>query len=461
MSLRRTFIAAFTIVAAVVAVLVGAASYVAIVQNFAIEGDRALAQAADTVAGGGSLDRPGVGLGGGPDDGPAEGPDGDRGGRGGFRPLVESAQLVAPDGTVTAVSGSPLPVQAADLALAAEAESGVRLLQDRTVGPDTYRVLVQSTGQGAVLVARDTDDVDRLLDDLAVQIVLVGLGVLAAAALAGWWLGRRLTSRLLRLTDAAEQVSATGRLDVAMPVHGTDEVGRLAVTLETMLGELSRSREDQQRLAQDAGHELRTPLTSLRTNISVLRRYSELTADARARLLDDLDGETRELSSLVDELVELATDRRTEEEPRHVDLVHLTERAAVRARRRSGRDISVHAEQVVVIGRPQALDRAITNLLENALKFDPDSRQPIELHADHTRIEVRDRGPGVAPDDAPRLFDRFYRATTARSLPGSGLGLAIVHDVARLHGGHPYAGDRPGGGAVIGFTLAATEDPPT
>jgi two-component system sensor histidine kinase MprB len=277
--------------------------------------------------------------------------------------------------------------------------------------------------------------------------------VVVAAALAGWWLARRITRRLLLLTDAAEQVSATGRLDIAVPVRGHDEVGRLSATLDGMLGELARSREDQQRLVQDAGHELRTPLTSLRTNIRVLRRFAELGPDARRGLLDDLDGETRELTTLVDELVELATDRRTEEHPVPVDLADLAEHAATRARRRSGRTVTVHAEPATVTGRRAALDRAVTNLLENAVKFDPDAGHPVELHVDASRIEVRDHGPGITAADAPRVFDRFYRATAARSLPGSGLGLAIVADVARLHGGLPYATARPGGGAVIGFTL--------
>jgi two-component system sensor histidine kinase MprB len=467
-SLRHTFAIAFAAVAAIVAVLVGTASYVATTRNLRAEVDRALAQAADTVAVGGA---PGLSdgssdpgpdggePGGRPDGQGGSGPDGDPGpgGRDGFRPAVQFAQLVSPQGVVTVVSGAPRPVEAPDLALAAEGRPGVRVLLDRRVGRDTYRVLLQSTGRGAVVVGRDTRDLDRVLVDLAMQTTMLGVGVLAVSALAGWWLARRITRRLLRLTDAAEQVGATGRFDLAMPVRGRDEVGRLAVTLETMLSELARSREDQQRLAQDAGHELRTPLTSLRTNISVLRRYSGLTPSARGRLLDDLDGEARELSSLVDELVELATDRRTEEQAQPVDLAVLTERAAARVRRRSGRVVTVHAEQVTIVGRPQALDRAMTNLLENAMKFDPDSGQPIELHADSSRVEVRDRGPGVAADDAPHVFDRFYRATAARSLPGSGLGLAIVHDVAQLHGGHPYVGGRPGGGAVIGFTLDATE----
>jgi two-component system sensor histidine kinase MprB len=305
------------------------------------------------------------------------------------------------------------------------------------------------------MVGRDVDELDAISAQLAVQVGGIGLGVLAAAAAAGWLLARRITSRLERLTEAAEEVGVTGRLDVAMPEPGRDEVGRLTATLDTMLGELARSRDDQRRLVQDAGHELRTPLTSLRTNVSVMRRFTELSPAAQRGLLDDVEGETRELTSLVNELVELATDRRADEAPGPVDLADIAEQVADRARRRSGRSIVVHAEPVTVTGRRAALERAVGNLLDNAAKFDAGSDTPIELHVDASRIEVRDRGPGIDPADAPHVFDRFYRATNARSLPGSGLGLAIVHDIADLHGGRAYARARDGGGAVIGFTLGS------
>ncbi|WP_260478322.1 sensor histidine kinase KdpD [Nonomuraea sp. WAC 01424] len=151
--------------------------------------------------------------------------------------------------------------------------------------------------------------------------------------------------------------------------------------------------------------------------------------------------------------MQLAADERGHEEPIDLQLAELAERAAAAARRRTGRDILVHATPAVVTVRPAALQRAISNLLDNAAKFDPDGIQPIELIADGGRIEVRDRGPGIDEHDLERVFDRFYRAVATRSLPGSGLGLAIVKDVALRHGGNPFATNRPGGGAIVGFTL--------
>jgi two-component system sensor histidine kinase MprB len=235
-------------------------------------------------------------------------------------------------------------------------------------------------------------------------------------------------------------------------VQGSDEVGRLSTAFNTMLTRLAAARDAQERLIQDAAHELRTPLTSLRTNASVLRRIGELSPDARNRLVADVQGETRELSHLVEELVELALARRTDESEQTVDLGALADAAAARLTRRTGRQVQVEAEHTVVRGRRQGLERAVGNLLENAAKFDGGDT-PVEVHIRGGRVTVLDRGPGIDAADVGRVFDRFYRADGARSLPGSGLGLSIVHDVAEAHGGTVFAGPRPGGGAAVGFTV--------
>jgi two-component system sensor histidine kinase MprB len=159
-------------------------------------------------------------------------------------------------------------------------------------------------------------------------------------------------------------------------------------------------------------------LTSLRTNLRVLRRSAELPTASRDRLLDDLDGETRELTTLVNELVELATDRRATEQPQRVDLTELAGRVAERFHRRTGREIVPEAGDAVVEGRPQALERALSNLVDNAIKFDPDGSEPVQVRVGPGRIEVLDRGPGIDATDTPHVFERFYRATSARSLTG-------------------------------------------
>mgnify|MGYP000440930598 CR=1 FL=1 len=152
---------------------------------------------------------------------------------------------------------------------------------------------------------------------------------------------------------------------------------------------------------------------------------------ARLRVLDDLDSESQELSRLVEEVVEVATDRRGDEAPHDVELGALVERVSQRAAQRSGRPVLVHLlEPATVTARPLALERAVANLVENALKFD-DGDGPIEVTCEGGRVEVADRGPGIAAEDRERVFDRFFRSTEARSRPGSGLGLSIVSDVVQ------------------------------
>jgi two-component system, OmpR family, sensor histidine kinase MprB len=448
MTLRRKFAIAFAAIAATVAILVGLLSYTITAHNVHNEIDRSLETAAATLAAGGNLT-----AGGGAPTGTVDGPGtGDR-----DRGIIQGAQAIATDGTVTELLGANLaiPVDDADRALASTGIPVTRVFSAVTIDGATYRVLTQSLGggKGAVQVARDEGEATRVLGGLALTTVLAGLAVVIAAAAAGWLIARRITSRLVALTEVAETVSATGQLDVNFPAPGRDEVGRLSASLHTMLGQLAKLRDDQQRLVQNAGHELRTPLTSLRTNAQVLRRFAELAPDSQRRLLDDVDGETRELTHLVNELVDLATDQRDDEEPELVDLALLADRVADRFRRRSGRYIPVQAQPCTAQARPHDIERALSNLIDNALKFDPTGTEPIEVHVHAGIVEVLDRGPGVDIADSGRIFERFYRATTARSMPGSGLGLAIVNDVAARHGGTVSAATRPGGGAVIGFTI--------
>ncbi|MEQ1701134.1 MAG: sensor histidine kinase, partial [Ilumatobacteraceae bacterium] len=145
------------------------------------------------------------------------------------------------------------------------------------------------------------------------------------------------------------------------------------------------------------------------------------------------------------------TDRRDDEAIQPVRLGDVAERAAARARRRFGRDVIVAADETVIDGRPNGLERATQNLIDNACKFAPDG--PIEVSIAGGVVLVRDHGPGLVADDIPHLFDRFYRSVEMRSKPGSGLGLSIVKSVVEQHGGTVHAGNAPGGGAELGFTL--------
>jgi len=361
-------------------------------------------------------------------------------------------QCISPSGVAVGSLGAvTLPIDPEDRVLAG-AGGGERT---RTVRVDahTYRLqTVALPAGGAIQIARDYGESQRVLDGLRWWLLLVAAATAALGAGAGWLIARRATEPLVQLTDAAEEVAATGRLDVPIPVSGNDEPGRLGRAFATMLGALGRSREQQQQLVQDAGHELRTPLTSLRTNVETLQRYESLPGETRRSILNDLEAETRELGSLVDELVQLATDTYDDEPEQLIELDHLVERAAERVRRRTGREVLVAVSPCSVVGRPRDLSRAIGNLLENAAKFS-DAPAPIELTLDGGVLSVRDHGPGVPPADRPHIFERFYRSAASRALPGSGLGLAIVEQTALSHGGSIRVDEAEGGGAVFILTL--------
>jgi two-component system, OmpR family, sensor histidine kinase MprB len=459
-SLRARFALAFAVISLVVAGLVGVLSYHAAAERITQANDTTLAAATAALA----ENQTGVltsttPLPPGDDGPPAQDSRPDTPSR--LQMLV--GRRLAPDGSATMLGGRHVPLPVTDVArdLAAAAAAGRTDTTEITVGHDDYRILTTSLGdgRGALQVAMDVDLSNRVLQGMANEIAVVSLVVLVVAAAAGWLLAGRITRRLVRLTGLAEQVSARGVTGpdveaLQIPVEGTDEVGRLSASFTTMVERLAASREAQDRLVQDAAHELRTPLTSLRTNASVLRRFAELPPAARARLVSDVQGETRELSHLVDELVELALSGGSEEPEEPVALAGLARHAAERVGRRSGREIVVDADGSVVRGYRASLERAVGNLLENAAKFDADSGEPIELHIHRGTTTVRDHGPGIRPADADRVFDRFYRADSARGLPGSGLGLAIVRDVAERHGGAAFVTTPSGGGASVGFGIA-------
>ena len=465
MSLRLKIVAALVLLAACATTAIGLSSYVSTRHELNQVVDRSLRDAAARAdqlrllgRGNGGPVLPG-GL-------PLD-PDGDAGP--GNPPRIFDAvlvQVIAADGTVlrTPQSGE-LPIDDSDLAIASGSYTGVSKPRDVTVDGEAYRMMTVPLPRiGAVQLARSSRETERALEVIRNRTILSVTLVIIAAGLIGWLIGRQVTRRLVRLTQAADDVALTGRLDVEVPVSGSDETGRLGMALNGMLGALGRSRQQQQQLVQDAGHELRTPLTSLRTNVSVLRRWEDLAPEVRQQLIADLDTETKELTELVNELVELATDRRDGEPEQDCELGALCEQAAARVRRRTGREISVVADGTVVRCRPGAIDRAVLNVIDNAAKFSDEGT--IEVEVKDGRVAVSDRGPGIPTDDLPYVFDRFYRSVASRSQPGSGLGLAIVRDIVESHGGTVFADSRSDGGATVGFILpslrvaAPTDLPP-
>lgn len=360
-------------------------------------------------------------------------------------------QVIDRDGQVLrAPASGELPVGTRDLAVAAGVSRRGSVRHDVSIDGEPYRMLTVEAQGGAVQLARSLGETERLLDNIRNSTLIIVLVASVVALAVGVVIAEHVTRRLVRLTEVATAVAASRDLDIEVPVEGNDETGRLAQAFNRMLASLASSRRAQHQLVQDAGHELRTPLTSLRTNVTVMQRYDDLSPASRQRLLADLESETRELTDLVNEIVELATDQRDLEVESTVALGEIAEVVAERARRRSGREITVSHDGSQAIGRPQAIERAVNNLVANALKF---SDGPVEVSVQQGRVAVSDRGPGLGDTDRTKLFDRFYRSDAARALPGSGLGLAIVRETALQHGGTVFADDRPGGGATIGFTV--------
>ncbi len=359
-------------------------------------------------------------------------------------------QTIDDDGAITASAGGTLPVDAIDVEVA---DGGRPVIRTIDIDGTPHRMLTQHIGGGgAVQVATAIDDDENVLDGLQLRLLAVGVAVAAIGALAAVWMMRRVTRPLEELTAATSRVAATQDL-TPLGIERNDEVGRLARAFDDMLLALSFSRRQQRRLVQDAGHELRTPLTSLRANIEFLEHADQLPDDQRRALVAGLRSEVTELSALVDEVLALATDDTNEPiAAERFDLAAVAEAAATRFERRTGRQVTRSLVPSPVLGDARLVDRAITTLLGNAHKFGPGG-SPIELTVDGTTVTVLDRGPGFDPDDVERVFDRFYRADDARSLPGSGLGLAIVQRVAAQHGGTASARNRPGGGAIVSFSL--------
>jgi two-component system sensor histidine kinase MprB len=279
--------------------------------------------------------------------------------------------------------------------------------------------------------------------------VFATLAVLIAAT-AGWLFARRISKPIETLAATAESIAITKNLDSSIDVVGTDEVAKLGRSFNTMLNALRESTNRQRRLVQDASHELRTPLTSLRANAELLER-AVLSDEDRAAILKDIKAEVDELAALSQELSALATDQRTTESIQQINLADVVTEVAERAMRRTQVPITIHTTpDTLVSARSSQLERAISNLIDNAVKFNSDN-STIEVHVGARRVEVRDHGPGIPDTDKPHIFERFYRATSTRSMPGSGLGLAIVAQFAEDHSATAYVLDNIGGGAIVGI----------
>jgi signal transduction histidine kinase len=250
------------------------------------------------------------------------------------------------------------------------------------------------------------------------------------------------------LAGAVRGVSATRDLNQRIPVSGRDELASLAADFNAMLAALDESQQAQQQLIADASHELRTPLTAHRANIELLAR-SDLPVDQRQRVLGAAVRTIEELSTLVGDLIQAARDGRSVDAREPLALDELVAAAVERAKHRAPEvRFESRLEPYRLVGARSRLERAIDNVLDNAIKWSPPGGA-VDIRLVDGTLTMRDHGPGVDEADLPHVFDRFYRAAAARALPGSGLGLAIVKQTVDDHGGSVTIANADGGGALL------------
>ena len=360
-----------------------------------------------------------------------------------------------------AANSSSLPISPHDLDVA-RGQSDTVMRDSRYLGRHIRMItapLPRNTGDNAVQIALPLTEVDHQLHELALAFAILAACGLGATVLLSWAAVRRVTRPVRTLTEAAESIAATRDLTLRITAESNDELGRLAVSFNTMLDALERSLNAQRQLVTDASHELRTPLASLRTNVEVLNDIDRLSPAKRKAVLSGIVTQLDELTGLVADVVELARGEAPPSAHEEVLFDELVTRAVERARRHwPTLTFNFTAEPVTVRGTPQRLDRAVANMLDNAGKFSPEGGVVDVVLDASGQLVVADRGPGVPHDALPHVFDRFFRADEARALPGSGLGLAIVQQVVDGHGGSISLNNRPGGGAVATLTLPLAGD---
>jgi two-component system sensor histidine kinase MprB len=367
------------------------------------------------------------------------------------------------------------PLQPTPSQLALTNTPGAVSTTDTTVNGQHFRVVARSlealvTGPGGItsstvallLIGQPLDSTMRALAHLRLALALIAVFGVGIAVCLGMAIAQATISPVKKLTAAAEHVAETQDLRAVIDDEGDDELGRLASAFNKMLTALAASRQQQAQLVSDAGHELRTPLTSLRTNIEFLLRARTMPDADREALLHDVEDQLEELTALVGDIVDTARqDERPERDVTEVRLGGVIDAAAERARRRApSLRFDVAVDPGSVRAQPALLERALLNVLDNAAKWSPPAgtvtvraRRGVEW-----TITVDDQGPGISPEDLPKIFDRFYRAPSARSMPGSGLGLAIVHKAVTDHGGTVTVGPAPAGGTRVEIRLPIVEE---
>jgi two-component system sensor histidine kinase MprB len=382
-------------------------------------------------------------------------------------------QFVSAKGVVHAPGGQgstpQIPPGARDKQIAASGHGSA--LSDRTVKGTHLRVLTlgipaanvgqagaTGTPAGAVMIARPLSEVDHELHRILLILLIVGVAGIALGAVLGALVARTALAPIGRFTRRTESLAGELDLSERLDVSGGEELERLATSFNTTLDALERSLLAQRQLIADASHELRTPIASLRANIQTLEDAHRLAPAEQQRLRADIIDELDELTTLVGDVVELARGSRAPSERGEVRLDELADEAVARTRRRGELRFELDLQPTVVRGEADRINRAISNLLDNARKWSPPGGV-VEVSLRDGVLVVRDHGPGFGEHELSKVFERFYRSESARKLPGSGLGLAIVRQAAEAHGGYARAANADGGGARMEVSFGSSQPP--
>jgi two-component system sensor histidine kinase MprB len=369
-----------------------------------------------------------------------------------FGAATAIVQLLEPGGSVCRGSTESYEIPVTARARAVARSGSGQFITDLTVKGYHIRVLVHGLGHyGALMLAWNLADVDRNLRSQLLLLALIAAGGIAFAALLGLLVARAAVAPISRFTRQAERIANSPELveHERLIVTGHDELARLARTFNATLDALEGSIAAQRNLVADASHELRTPIATLRANLQLLHDEHLLSDSDREAIRADMIEEFDDLTRLVGDVVELARGSKPAADPGELRLDQVVADAVERSRRRAPTlSFQADLQPTLVQGEGERIARAVTNLLDNAMKWSP-AGGIVEVALRDGVLTVRDHGPGFHEEDLPFVFDRFHRARDARSKPGSGLGLAIVRHATEAHGGFAEAGNAADGGALM------------
>lgn len=322
-------------------------------------------------------------------------------------------------------------------------KDGIETFHTRKIGGRAVRIGVFRDQELTLHVGADLKDIEQLGWEITRSLVVVIPLVLLLIAVGSWWLGSIALTPIENIRRAAERITAE-RLDERIPSHGaTDEIGGLIDVLNATFERLQASFEQAARFSADASHQLKTPIAVLRAGIEEVLAQPDLSEEERERVADLLQ-QTRRLNSVAENLLLLsrADTGRLGLRTAEFDLGKLLEASLEDARILGvGSNLQIEAsipETLPVNGDREMISLTVQNLVENAVKYNRPGgkiRVSAEKHDHMVQVCVGNNGPGIPPDLAPHVFERFYRALGNEQTPGHGLGLSIARELARAHGG--------------------------